>query len=81
MQIQIYSKPNCIWCDRAKKLLSSKNFNYTERCIGTDLTKEQFKALFPDKYTVPQIIIDGNLIGGYTELEEYFDGGYGEQGF
>jgi glutaredoxin 3 len=56
--------------------------HYNEHVVGSDLTREQFLELFPNARTVPQIVINGKLIGGYDNLVEYFEGtenGFGEQ--
>ena len=36
MTIQIYSKPNCIYCDKAKSLVKSLNLEYEEKVFGKD---------------------------------------------
>lgn len=65
--IVIYSKKDCPNCIKAKALAK----DYTEVMMGEDISREDFMQLFPDARTVPQIIIDGKRIGGYTELVEY----------
>jgi glutaredoxin len=35
-------------------------------------TREQLLEACPEARTVPQIVIDGVVIGGYDQLEEYF---------
>lgn len=82
LSVDVYSKPDCVYCTRAKMLLASHGYGYTKHVIGTDLSREQFLQLFPNARTVPQIIINGKLIGGYDNLVEYFEGmenGFGEQ--
>lgn len=69
--IIVYSKPNCVYCDRAKALLSSKNLPYTENVLGVDVVREDFMATFPEVRTMPFIIIDGVKVGGYTQLVEH----------
>lgn len=64
----MWSKSNCSFCDKAKALLRSKNVVFEERKIGEQWTKEDLLAEVPTARTVPQIIADGKLIGGYTEL-------------
>lgn len=65
------SIPECIFCDRAKKLLATKNIPYKEYVIGRDLTKAEFHEQYgEDVKTVPQIVIDGVRIGGFDSLNE-----------
>jgi glutaredoxin len=69
----IYSKDNCPYCDRAKALLSLKNKQYQEMKIGEDLTRDEFVSIFPNVKTVPHIIINGDEIGGFDKLTEWFN--------
>ena len=69
----IYSKPLCPYCEMAKKLLKEKNVTYKELTIGIDISKEKaFEERDLTFTTVPQIVLDGIHIGGYTELVEFF---------
>lgn len=71
--IVIYTKDNCPYCVQAKNLFTNKGQQYTEMKIGVDLTREDFMGLFPEVKTVPFIIIDGEKVGGYDRLIEYYD--------
>lgn len=64
----VYTKDNCPYCVQAKHLLSKVGFEYSEVKIGVDITREEFLDTFPTAKTVPQIILNGERIGGYTEL-------------
>jgi len=78
MKLTIYGKKDCPFCDKAKLLASQLNdirkdfsfeyFDYedegfTKETLGEKLGKEIS--------TLPQIILDDKLIGGYTDLEAY----------
>lgn len=69
--IEIYGKPDCGYCSAAKELMKINNVEYKEYVIGQDLTREEFIEKFPTMKTVPTILLDGNLIGGYNELLEH----------
>ena len=71
MNVIIWSKDHCTFCDQAKSLLSSKNINFEERKIGYGWTKEQLLETVPTARTVPQILIDGQLVGGFVELRKF----------
>jgi len=71
MKAVIYSKYNCPYCDQAKKLLQLKGIQFEERKIGDGYTKEDLLEAVPNARTVPQIFIDEQLIGGFTELKEH----------
>lgn len=67
--IEIYSKPACPYCVKAKNLCEQRGLEYTYKMLDEDFTREQLFEEFPTARTFPQIRVDGNAIGGYTELE------------
>ena len=70
----IWSKYKCPYCDQAKALLTQKGIRYEERKIGDGYSKEELLEAVPNARTVPQIFLDGNLIGGFTELKKHLQG-------
>jgi glutaredoxin len=68
MKTIVWSKYHCPYCDQAKALLNQKGITFEERKIGDGWTKEELLEAIPTARTVPQIIMDGELIGGFTEL-------------
>ncbi len=67
----VWSKVPCGFCEAAKTLLKSKNIEFEERMIGKEWTMEQFLEAVPGAQTVPQIILDGKLIGTYEDLKNH----------
>lgn len=67
MKATIWTKPRCNYCYMAKLLFDQHNIEYEEIEL-TDETREEFKRVAPHATTVPQILIDNVLIGGYTDL-------------
>jgi glutaredoxin 3 len=67
-KVEIYTKAYCPFCDRAKALMKSKGVGFTE--INLEDKPEEYDALKKKTglMTVPQIFIDGQLVGGYSEL-------------
>jgi len=68
--IVIWTKDNCVYCKKAKEKFTEYNKKFEERNINNDWTKEQLLQAAPAAKTVPQIFIDNQLIGGYTDLIE-----------
>ena len=66
MDIQIFTKPDCPYCIKAKQFLESKNLPFHEKVIGIDITSEKFTKMFQS--TVPAVFVANNLIGGYDQL-------------
>ena len=69
MEVKIYSKGNCIFCTKAKAVLSSHNPQVL--MLDEDYSRDQFFEIFPTAKTFPQIIINGEKIGGFHELERW----------
>lgn len=78
MTIQIYTKPNCTYCVQAKDLLTKCNLTYEEFTLDIHITVEELiEHLKRNVKTVPQIVIDKEVIGGFNHLKEYLlDKGY-----
>ena len=68
----VYTRPSCFWCVRAKQLLESKGISYRNLDINNDNLRKELKIKAPGIKTIPQIFKDGNRIGGYEDLVEYF---------
>ena len=74
MKVSIYTKDNCIWCDRAKILLDSKKIFYNEIDLSDDSERLKFYEKIGDNVkTVPQVFIDDNRIGGFQDLKVFLD--------
>ena len=67
-RIQMYTTRWCGYCVRAKALLDSKGLPYEEVHLDDDPAFRQRLQELTGGWTVPQILIDGEPIGGYTEL-------------
>lgn len=74
MKATVWSKDACPFCDQAKALLKMKGIEFEERNISKDWTREQLLEAVPEARTVPQIFLDGTLIGGFTELRKHLKG-------
>ena len=70
----VWSKNACPFCDQAKNLLKLKGIEYEERNINKDWTREQLLEAIPTARTLPQIFLDEQLIGGFTELRKHLQG-------
>jgi len=66
--IQMYTTRWCGYCVRAKALLESREIEFEEISLDDDPVFRQRLLELTGGWTVPQIVIDGRPIGGYTEL-------------
>jgi len=62
----------------AKSLLKSKEIFFEERVIGVNWSREQLLEALPQARTMPQIILNGEYIGGYEQLKAHFNQGKNE---
>jgi glutaredoxin 3 len=67
-RVQIYTTRWCGYCVRAKALLEQRGIPYEEISLDEDLNFRQTIFDLTGRWTVPQILIDGEPIGGYVEL-------------
>lgn len=68
----IWSKNQCNYCVRAKRLMDKHEINYEERNIeDSEWTMERLLDEAPGIRTMPQIFMDGKHIGGFDDLDAY----------
>jgi len=70
-RVTIYSTGTCPICDRAKAFMKKRNIDFYEVRIDLDRDNmREFLARTNGARTVPQILIDDKLVGGFSELTE-----------
>jgi len=67
-RVKMYSTRWCGYCVRAKALLEQRGIPYEEILLDDDPEFRQTVFDLSGRWTVPQIFIDGESIGGYVEL-------------
>jgi glutaredoxin 3 len=68
-KVEIYTTPICPYCARAKRLLSDKGVAFVEIDVSRDPAKrDEMMARAEGRYTVPQIFIDGQGVGGSDDI-------------
>jgi glutaredoxin 3 len=68
--IQMYTTAWCGYCTRARMLLEERGLDYEEISLDGDPAFRAKLLELTGRWTVPQILIDGRPVGGYTELWE-----------
>ena len=68
MNVEIYSKSNCPFCDKAKHWFDSHGYEYTEYKMDNEEERLAFYQRVPNARSVPQIFIDDKLIGTYDDF-------------
>jgi glutaredoxin 3 len=69
-RVEIYTKSYCPFCQRAKELLRIKGVAFVEHDVTADPEGERQMRLRSGRDTVPEIFVDGRLVGGCSELFE-----------
>ncbi len=79
MNVEIYTVDYCPFCKKAIAFLDEHKVNYKRTRIddNEDTWRKKLGEMYNIKgdVTVPQIIIDGKRIGGYTDLMEAYNNG------
>ena len=75
MNITIYGRPNCQWCDAAKNLLDRKGWEYTYHDLYSMHPNQALDIMAESGMkSVPMVKVDNIFIGGYDQLEAYIRG-------
>jgi glutaredoxin 3 len=70
-EITIYTKDWCGYCHAAKHLLTQLGYQYTDIDVTHDVARyQEMRGKAKGRSTVPQIFVNGESIGGYTDLRE-----------
>ena len=67
-KVEVYSQAQCPWCHRAMGLLKKKDVEFEEILVSGDTPEWEAMTERTGGRTTPQILIGGEIIGGYTEL-------------
>lgn len=71
MQVEIYGMDGCGFCEKAVDLVEELCLDYSY--IDANQATIEFSKLFPGAKTVPQILVDGEWVGGYSDFEEVME--------
>jgi glutaredoxin 3 len=75
-KVQVYTTNYCPYCFRAKALLQHKGVAFEEIDVTDDQAlRDKMVKLAGGRRTVPEIFINGKIIGGYDELRALEDDG------
>jgi glutaredoxin 3 len=66
--ITVYTTDSCPYCTSAKMLLSKREIEYEEINLARDPDGRVKLSELTGMFTFPQIVIDGESLGGFQEL-------------
>ncbi len=74
MQVTVWSKDACQFCDMTKSLLESKGISFEEKKIGYNgISRDDLLKVLPSARSVPQVFVDGEHVGGFQELKAFIN--------
>jgi glutaredoxin 3 len=73
--VTVYTTEPCPFCARAKGLLKSRGVEFSEVNLSKDPEGRLELAKQTGMMTFPQVIIDGELVGGFTEVQAAAESG------
>lgn len=71
LNVTLFSRDGCAYCAKAKSLLQQAGIEYEELVLNRDFSESTIRAVSGET-TVPQVFINGSLIGGSEALQDYF---------
>jgi glutaredoxin 3 len=74
-EITVYSTEPCSFCNRVKGLLASCGVEYSEVNLSKDPQGRVELVSRTGMMTFPQVLIDGELLGGYAEVQAAIESG------
>ncbi len=69
-QVAILTRDGCSFCAKAKALLTERGYDYAEVPLEHSMRSKVVGAI-TGAQTVPQVFINGKLIGGWEELQRW----------
>ena len=74
MKAIIYGTDKCTWCNKVANTLLDAGIDITKIDVtDADNLAEMKKFAGEDARTVPQVVVDGKYIGGYTEVHRFLN--------
>ncbi len=74
-EIIVYTTEPCSFCLRAKQLLTKRGLEYSEVNLSKDPAGREELAARTGMFSFPQVVIDGEILGGWREVLEADEAG------
>ena len=71
MNFAVYTKDGCPYCDKVKQVLELTGSKFVVYNLGEHFEKKEFYGEFGQGSTFPQVVVDGNKLGGCVDTIEY----------
>ena len=67
----VYSKDGCPYCDKVQEVLKLSGLNFVTYKLGKNFDKEGFYSEFGEGATFPQVVLNGEKLGGCSNTVKY----------
>ncbi len=74
-QVTVYTTDPCSFCVRVKGLLKARGVEFSEINLSKDPDGRAALARETGMLSFPQVIVDGELLGGFTEVQAAAESG------
>jgi glutaredoxin 3 len=74
-EVKLYTTDPCSFCARVKGILSSRGVDFEEVNLSKDPTGRLELAQRTGMMTFPQVLVDGELLGGFKEVQDALESG------
>ncbi len=71
MNFTIFSKEGCPYCDKVKQVLELTESKFVVYTLGKQFDKDAFYGEFGEGSTFPQVVCNGNKLGGCVDTIKY----------
>ena len=71
MNFTVYSCDGCPYCTKIQEVLQLAKFNHVIYKLNRDFDRESFYEQFGQGSTFPQVVLNGDNLGGCTETVQY----------
>ena len=71
MNFTVYSRYGCPYCTKVAQVLQLAELRYVIYKLGRDFDRESFYEQFGEGSTFPQVVLNGDNLGGCTETVSY----------
>ena len=71
MNFTVYSRDGCPYCTKIQEVLQLAKFNHVIYKLNRDFDRESFYEQFGQGSTFPQVVLNGDNLGGCTDTVQY----------
>ena len=71
MNFTVYSRQGCPYCVKVVQVLQLSELKHVVYELGRDFDRESFYGQFGHGSTFPQVVLNGDNLGGCTETVKY----------